>query len=112
MKTKKDPSGVVVITPKGRLTGGSETDEFKQEIEKTLADGQTKLVVDLGETLYINSTALGLLVSAHKKFLDKNGKMKLCRVGKSIDNILVITKLSMVFEVYDTEGDAVMSFTS
>ncbi len=110
MKVKTDPSGVVIIYPKGRLTGGAETDELKQEIERIVAEGHTKCVIDLGDTLYLNSTALGLLVSAHKKFIDREGKLKLCRVGKSIDNILVITKLSLVFEVYETETDAVSSF--
>ncbi len=110
MKVKTDPSGVVVITPKGRLTGGAETDELKQEIEKIANEGINKCIIDLGDTLYLNSTALGLLVSGHKKFIDRNGKLKLCRVGKSIDNILVITKLSLVFEVYETEADAIASF--
>ena len=110
MKVKTDPSGVVILYPKGRLTGGAETDELKQEIEKIVGEGITKCIIDLGDTLYLNSTALGLLVSAHKKFIDRNGKMKLCRVGKNIDNILVITKLSLVFEVFDSEADAVASF--
>ena len=111
MKSKKvEPWGVYVLVPKGRLTGGSETDELKNEIAKVLEQGGTKLVVDLGECLYLNSTALGVLISAHKNFIDKNGKMKLCRVGKSIENILVITRLSLVFEVFDTEDDAVGSF--
>lgn len=111
MKSIKNSSGINIVTPKGRLTGGTETDELKKEIERILAEGSSKLVVDLGDTLYLNSTALGLFVSAHKKFIDKGGKMKLARVGKNIDNILVITKLSLVFEVFDSVEDAVASFS-
>ena len=111
MKSTKTPSGITILIPKGRLTGGTETDELKAEIERQLSAGETKLVVDLGDTLYLNSTALGLFVSAHKKFIDKGGKMKLARVGKSIDNILVITKLSLVFEVFDSVEDAASSFS-
>ncbi|MCK6542976.1 STAS domain-containing protein [bacterium] len=110
MKVKTDPSGVVVIAPKGRLTGGSETDELKQEIERVVTEGITKCVIELSETIYLNSTALGLLVSAHKKFIDRGGKLKLSGVNKNIDNILVITKLSLVFEVFDTEAEALASF--
>lgn len=111
MKSTKNSSGVYIMVPKGRLTGGAETDELRKEIERILLEGNSRLVVDLGETLYLNSTALGLFVSAHKKFLEKGGKMKLARVGKNIDNILVITKLSLVFEVFDSLEDAMNSFS-
>ena len=111
MKVRKiEPSDVVMISPKGLLTGGIETTELKEEIYKVLASGSKRLIIDLGETLYLNSTALGLFMSAHKEFQEKNGGMKLCRVNKNIDNILVITKLSMVFEVFDTEEQAIASF--
>ena len=111
MKSFKNAAGIIVLTPKGRLTGGTETDEVKAAIEKILSDGETKLVVDLGDTQYLNSSALGIFVSLHKKFIDKGGKMKLARVGKSIDNILVITKLSLVFDVFDSVEEAINSFS-
>jgi len=111
MKSKRvDPPGVTVLTPKGRMVGGSETDDLKKAIDDVVEKGDNKLVVDLGETLYLNSSALGILIAAHKKFAEKGGKMKLCRVNKSIENILVITKLSLVFEVFDEETDAIASF--
>lgn len=110
MKSIRNPNGIWIITPKGRLTGGAETDELRQEIEKVLTEGDNKAIVDLSDTLYLNSTALGLFVNAHKKFIDKGGKMKLCGVSKNIDNILVITKLSLVFEVYDSLPQGLASF--
>jgi anti-sigma B factor antagonist len=111
MKVRKiEPSDVVMISPKGRLSGGIETTELKDEIYKALESGNTRLIIDLGDTLYLNSTSLGLLISAHKDYQEKGGGMKLCRVNKNIDNILVITKLSMVFDVYDTSEQAIASF--
>jgi len=101
---------IVVITPKGYLTGGDETEELEQAI-KTLAEGGNKaLVVNLGETQHLNSTALGVLISAHSNYVRRGGQMKLCSVDKKIENIFVITKLSLVFDVYTTEELALASF--
>ena len=102
---------VAILTPKGYLSGGDETDELERAI-KTLADGGNKhLVINLSETQHLNSTALGVLISAHSSYVRRAGQMKLCAVDKRIENIFVITKLSLVFDVFPTEQQAVASFT-
>jgi len=101
---------IVVLTPKGYLTGGDETDELEQAI-KTLGEGNNKhLVINLAETQHLNSTALGVLISGHSGYVRRGGQMKLCSVDQRIQNIFVITKLSMVFDVYPTEEQAIASF--
>lgn len=101
---------VAILAPKGYLTGGDETDELQQAIQ-TLADGGNKsLVVNLGETQHLNSTALGVLIQAHTNYVRRGGQMKLCSVDKKIENIFVITKLSLVFDVYQNEELAIASF--
>jgi len=101
---------IAVITPKGYLTGGDETDELGKAIDTLGESGNKHLVINLSETQHLNSTALGLLIRAHSSYVRRGGQMKLCGVDKRIENIFVITKLSLVFDVYTTEEQAIASF--
>jgi len=101
---------VVVLYPKGYLTGGEETDELEQRIKSLIESGNKHLVVNLSDTQHLNSTALGVLISAHSNYAKRGAQMKLCAVDKRIENIFVITKLSLVFDVYATEEQAIASF--
>lgn len=101
---------VAVLAPKGYLTGGDETEELEQAIKSLGEAGNKNLVINLSETQHLNSTALGVLISAHSNYVRRGGQMKLCGVDKRIENIFVITKLSLVFDVYTTEEQAIASF--
>src|SRR6478672_7137069 len=101
---------IVVLTPKGYLTGGDETDELERAIKALGESGNKHLVINLSETQHLNSTALGVLISAHSSYVRRGGQMKLCGVDKRIENIFVITKLSLVFDVYPNEEQAIASF--
>jgi anti-sigma B factor antagonist len=101
---------IAILTPHGYLTGGEETDELEQSIKKLGEADNKHLVINLGETQHLNSTALGVLISAHSNYVRRRGQMKLCSVDKRIENIFVITKLSLVFDVYPTEEQAIASF--
>ncbi|MFM7232799.1 MAG: STAS domain-containing protein, partial [bacterium] len=99
-----------ILTPKGYLTGGEETEALEQAL-KTLAEaGNKHLILNLSETQHLNSTALGVLISAHSSYVRRGGQMKLAAVDKRIENIFVITKLSLVFDVLATEEQAIASF--
>lgn len=112
LKVSKLADGeVAVIEPKGELIGGEETDELRSEVTKLSADGNKKLVVDLGKTTYLNSTAIGVLIWAHTHYAKNGGEVKLANLNKNIKNIFVVTKLTMVFDVRDTQIDAVASFS-
>ena len=102
---------IVILAPKGYLTGGDETDELEQSIKQLGEAGNKSLIINLGETQHLNSTALGVLISAHSSYVRRGGQMKLSSVDKRIENIFVITKLSLVFDVYTTEEQAVASFS-
>ena len=101
---------ILIITPKGYLTGGDETDELERAIKQLGEGGNTHLIINLSETQHLNSTALGVLISAHSSYVRRGGQMKLCAVDKRIENIFVITKLSLVFDVYPNEEQAIASF--
>lgn len=92
---------------KGQFIGGEETDELKSKLNEVAELKKNKLVINLEDVTYLNSTALGVLISAHSNFSKRDGEIILCNVSKSIENIFVITKLSLVFNIEDTLEDAV-----
>ncbi|HEX9006207.1 MAG TPA: STAS domain-containing protein [Bacteroidota bacterium] len=99
-----------VIEVKGSLVGGEETDELRNAVADYVEQGTKKLVVDLSKVTYLNSTAIGVLVSAHTTFSKNKGHVKLCGINKNINNIFVITKLTLVFDVAESREDAIKSF--
>jgi anti-sigma B factor antagonist len=96
-----------VIEVKGSLVGGEETDELRRHVADFVEQGNKKLIIDLGKVTYLNSTAIGVLVSAHTTYSRNKGQVKLCGINKNINNIFVITKLTMVFDVCESRDDAV-----
>jgi anti-sigma B factor antagonist len=102
---------IVIIAPKGNFVGGDETDELRDAIKKISDGGNKKLIIDLGEVLYLNSTALGVLISAHANYSKREGKIKLCQLNKNLENLFVITKLALIFDSYPTQEEAVNSFS-
>ena len=101
---------VTILTPKGMLLGGKETDELQAKIKELAEAGNRKLLINLGQTTFMNSVSLGVLIAGHANYSKRDAKLKLCAVDKKIQSIFVVTKLSLVFEVYDEEAEAVASF--
>ncbi len=101
---------IAIIEPRGSIIGGTETDELKVEARDLLEQGNRKLIIDLDGVTYINSTGIGALINIYTTYTKANGKIKLCNVGKSVQNVFVITKLTSVFDVTDTRDDAVKGF--
>ncbi len=102
---------LVVLEPKGNYVGGDETDDLRNEFKKLSDEGNLKLVVDLGEVSYLNSSALGVLIATHTNYAKRGGKIKLCQLNKNIENLFVITKLSQIFDSYPSQMEAVASFS-
>jgi anti-anti-sigma factor len=110
-KTSTLPEGGIgLIETSGSLMGGEETDELRKAVAGFVDRGYEKLIIDLSGVTYLNSTAIGVLVSAQTTYARRNWQVKLAGVNKNIQNIFVITKLTLVFEVYDTTKEAVASF--
>jgi anti-sigma B factor antagonist len=110
IKTSSLDNGIGLIEAKGSLVGGDETLELRQAVAGYLDREYSKLIIDLGGVTYVNSTAIGVLVSAHASYAKKGWHIKLCGMNKNITNIFVITKLTLVFDVYDTKEEAIKSF--
>jgi anti-sigma B factor antagonist len=109
MKVRME-KGVAVVALKGWLMGGAETDEMEKTIREALERGNRCLVLDLGDVNHMNSTALGKLVGLRTSYVNRGGTIKLCNLDKKIENLFVITKLSLVFDVHASEREALASF--
>ncbi len=102
--------GIGLIEVRGSLVGGEETADLRRAVAGFVEKEYGKLIVDLSKVTYLNSTAIGVLVAAHTTYSRRGWQIKLCGVNKNINNIFVITKLTLVFDVHDTREDAVKSF--
>ena len=91
-----------VVRPDHRLVGDKETDEFQAIIKQLNEQGLAYMVVDLGAIDWISSPGIGALVDAHQRFAKRGAHVLLARVDKRINNLLIITKLSLVFDVFAT----------
>ncbi len=110
IKSTEIKEGIYVLEPKGSFIGGDETDDLKFAVREIAETGNKKLVIDLGEVVYLNSTALGVLISSHSNYKKREGEIKLARLNKNLENLFVITKLSLIFDCYSSVEEAVNSF--
>jgi anti-sigma B factor antagonist len=110
VKTSTLDGGIGLIEVSGSLVGGEETDKMRQAVAGFVEREYAKLIIDLSSVTYLNSTAIGVLVAAQTSYARKSWQIKLCGINKNINNIFVITKLTLVFDVHDTREGAVKSF--
>jgi anti-sigma B factor antagonist len=102
-------SGVVIIAPKGRLTVETEA-AFVQTVRRILDEGRTRLVLNLADVPYIDSSGLGAIAQAYTSAWRRGGELKLLNVKHRNRHLLTVTRLLTVFEVFDSEDQAVRSF--
>jgi anti-sigma B factor antagonist len=112
MKIKERRIGnVVVLDLSGKLLGGPpDSDAFKDTIYKLLDQGITKVVVNLADVKRMNSSGLGILISALTSLKNKNGNLKLAGINDTMEGILIMTKLNTIFETYETAEGAAQRF--
>ena len=110
IKSSTLENGIGLIEAKGSLVGGDETVELRQAVAGFAEREYSKLIIDLSNVTYVNSTAIGVMVSAHATYSRRGWRIKVCGMNKNINNIFVITKLTLIFDVYDSRAEAVKSF--
>ncbi|MBI3682827.1 MAG: STAS domain-containing protein [Acidobacteria bacterium] len=108
--TSRQVGDVTVIDAAGRITLGEGTSSLRETIRNAVGAGQRKVLLNLGEVNYIDSSGIGELVSAFTTVTNQGGQLKLLHLNKRIQDLLQITKLYTVFEVHDDEAAAVRSF--
>lgn len=111
MKIKHREKGdVTVLDLSGKIMGGDDFDLFDGTIKSMVSEGKIDILLNMSKVKWINSTGLGLMVSAYTSLVKNGGRMKVCEVSDRIDNILQVTQLGLVFESFDKEDDALASF--
>jgi anti-sigma B factor antagonist len=107
---ERESGGITVLAFAGRLTLGEDCHEARARIKSLLAEGKSRLVLDLGNVNYIDSAGLGTLVASFTSAQSQGGALKLARLSLRIQQLLRSTKLLTVFEVFDSAEEAVTSF--
>ena len=107
---QREREGVTILDFKGRLKAGDEATNFRDTISALNQNGGRNLVLNLGGVDYIDSTGLGALVMCATSLRKTNGNMKLLNLNRRNIELLVMTKLATVFEIFTDEQDAVNSF--
>lgn len=110
--TTREVDGVSVLTLEGRIVLGEESNALREQVKSMLAAGKRKVVLNMAQVTYIDSAGLGTLVAAHHSARTQGATLKLSNLGKKFQEILQVTKLLTVFEVYDSEAAAISSFSA
>jgi anti-sigma B factor antagonist len=103
-------SGITIVDMSGRITLGEGSVILRDAVKDLLAKGQKKILLNLGDVSYIDSSGIGELVSAFTSVRNQGGELKLLNLTKKVHDLLQITKLYTVFDIKDEEAAAVQSF--
>ncbi len=102
--------GVTILDCSGRITLGEGSVVLRDAVKDLLAKGQKKILLNLGDVNYIDSSGIGELVAAYTTVKNQGGELKLLNLTKKVHDLLQITKLYTVFDVKDDEASAVKAF--
>ena len=111
MKTNvRDVGGVQIVELKGKITIGSGDVQLRETINKLVDSGKKNILVDMHDVTTIDSSGIGELVGCYTSVTNKGGKLKLLHLPPKINDVLTVTQLITVFDVYENESEALASF--
>ena len=108
----RQSDGITIVDLKGRITLGEGSVTLRDMVHNLLSKGQKRILLNLGDVNYIDSSGIGELVSAFTAAKKQDGEVKLLNLTKRIHDLLQVTKLYTVFDVKDDEALAVESFSA
>jgi len=109
--TNRQVEGVAVVDMSGRITLGEGSVVLRDTIRDLIGKGQKKILLNLGDVTYIDSSGIGELVSAFTAVRREGGELKLLNLTKKVHDLLQITKLYTVFDIKDDEAAAIKAFS-
>ena len=109
--TERQAGDVTILDLVGKVTIGEGSVALRSTIRRVLGEGKNKLLLNLGQVGYIDSSGIGELVSSFTAVNKEGGTLKLLNLTEKIQDLLAITKLLTVFDVYDDEASALASFS-
>jgi anti-sigma B factor antagonist len=111
MKTSsRQVDGITILDLSGRITLGEGSVVLREAVKELSAKGQKQILLNLGNVTYIDSSGIGELVGAFTSIRNAGGDLKLLNLTKKVHDLLQITKLYTVFDVWDDEASAISSF--
>lgn len=108
--TQRETDGIYLLTLRGRLVLGLESNGLRTTIDNLLLSGATRIVVNLEDVNFVDSAGLGTLIEIHRKTKAKGGRLMLTNLGPKLRQALEIARLLTLFETFATEADAIASF--
>jgi anti-sigma B factor antagonist len=102
--------GVTIVDLSGRITLGEGSVVLRDTVKELSTQGNKKILLNLGDVTYIDSSGIGELVSAFTSVRNAGGELKLLNLTKKVHDLLQITKLYTVFDISDDEASAIASF--
>jgi anti-sigma B factor antagonist len=106
----REREGIALLDLKGRITIGDEASAFRAAVEKIAVQPDPRLLLNMLEVDYVDSTGLGAMVMCSMRLKNANGVAKLVNVNRRNIELIVMTKIDSIFEVFDDETDAINSF--
>lgn len=106
----RELDGVSIVDLSGRITLGEGSVQLRETIRDLISKGQKNILLNLGDVNYIDSSGLGELVSAYTTSKNQGASLKLLNLSKKVKDVLQLTKLYTVFDVYDDEASAIASY--
>jgi anti-sigma B factor antagonist len=106
----REVDGVTVLDLNGRITLGEGSVQLRDAIRDLIGKGQKNILLNLSEVNYIDSSGLGELVSAYTTARNQGAALKLLGLSKKVNDLLQLTKLYTVFDIYDDEASGIASY--
>ena len=108
----RQQDGIVILAPHGRIVGSAASELRKTLVPQLEAYDEPRILINLENVYKIDSIGLGVLVEAHIVARKKKGRIGIVHLGKHIRNVIVITRLIHLFEVFDSEDTAVLALSA
>ncbi len=105
--TSRELDGIAVLALNGRIVLGEETVALREKVKSLLGEGKKNILLDLKNVSTIDSSGLGALVAVHSSAKSSGANLRLCNLGSRTNELLQMTRLLTVFEVSNSEADAV-----
>jgi anti-sigma B factor antagonist len=99
------------VALEGRIVLGEESNALRERVKSLLSNNQRNIVLNMDNVTYIDSAGLGTLVASHHSAKSQGASLRLSNLGSKFQEVLQVTKLLTVFEVYDSEAAAIRSFS-
>src|SRR6266576_3630292 len=108
--TSRNVDGVEIISLEGKITIGSGDSQLREVITNAVNNGKNKILLDMSKVTTIDSSGIGELVGSYTTVTNRGGKLKLLHLPAKLNELLHVTQLITVFEVHESEDEAVKSF--